>query len=352
MPASAPVQLAPHDREAVVVDGHARSRRRARSPGVPRSSRRRPVRSGYASTAAKPRAARSAQTSSTSAARGPAARRRGGGDAGDDRGQRAVGQLRVQLAQALGPRVRRERPELRIGDRRSPSSSRPARSEPKTPRPRSSRPSLRGTPDGRGRSRWVVGAKGFGRRGETSSPSISVERSGAGRRGGVSRGRCGANGLSPSDGLVGGGARLGASSQERALASRGRRPPSSRRCGGRNAGRRMAAAPGTSPSMTSTMRSVLMTGSVGARQAPHGLRKIGRGPLGQAAVQEVYADAPTVSTATSATEARRPERARGRLHRWGHRQTGDGRDGDADQRADRDRLIAAERCQQRRHDVS
>ena len=74
--------------------------------------------SGYASTAANPRAARSSQTASTSRRPWPSPRALGDRrDAGDDGRQRRDGQTRVEIADALGSRVRGQRAELAVRHR-------------------------------------------------------------------------------------------------------------------------------------------------------------------------------------------------------------------------------------------
>ena len=77
--------------------------------------------SGYASTAAKPRPARSSQTRGDEARPEPAPAVLGRDrDAGDHRGERRLGQLRVEVARPEGPRVRRERAELDVRGRPLP----------------------------------------------------------------------------------------------------------------------------------------------------------------------------------------------------------------------------------------
>ena len=74
--------------------------------------------SGYVSTAANPRAARSSQTASTSRSAEPCAARLGGrGDAGDDGRQRRVRQGRIEVAGPLRPRIGGQRPELAVRGR-------------------------------------------------------------------------------------------------------------------------------------------------------------------------------------------------------------------------------------------
>ena len=119
-------ELAAHDREALVGGRDREAERRPRTPGVAAlvASGRAPT-SGYVSTAANPRPARSSQTASTSAPGEALAARLGGRrDAGDDRRQRRVGQRRVEVAGPLRPRVGGQRPELAVGRRRRRRASR------------------------------------------------------------------------------------------------------------------------------------------------------------------------------------------------------------------------------------
>ena len=236
-----------------------RGRRGARRVG---SARRPPGRSRPRRTRARPR---SSQTASTSAPAEPGRRARRAVVAMQvmTAGSGASGQLRVEVARPLRPRVGRQRPELAVGRGLVVARAGPWRSCPKTPSPRPSSWSLRGASASDGRP----GARRRARTGCRPASSSSSSRNGFGRGpAGGERVDGRARRLEVGEERVVGGRRrrggraAGAGSAAPARpggppSSRGRRPPSSRTSDGRSPGRRTAGcARRSASSVTSTMR--------------------------------------------------------------------------------------------------